>query len=259
LRFQSATAMKKLFCLAFLTLFSLSLWAQVTTETTWKPIEPPAENGATDVLFGLQVGVPSREMRPAVHNRMGDVGFGVGLLVLSDPYTWGKNKRQSALHLGGGLGYTYYGRFKTEAQLNTYTGNLKTAYGIFDAKAIVRFRPQLDRDIHPFADLQAGADVYLSTTSEDLSGIESGLGAEAEDLDNTASASFTKGLGGGIAIGSRDPKKAKLVIRVMYNWGTRVTYIVRNSLQYDAYQNTLYYQRGKAPVRYVMIQLGVGL
>jgi hypothetical protein len=251
--------MKKLFCLPFFLLLSIVLPAQITTEMGWRPMEPANNNPGNDFLFGLQVGVPSAEMRPAIKNNMGDVGFGAGILFLSDPFTWGKNKRESALRLGGGLGYTYYGRFKTEARVNSFTGNLKTAYGMFDAKAVARFRPQLDRGFQPFADVQAGIDVYMSTTSEDLSAIESGLGAEPIDIDNTASASFTKGIGGGFAIGSRDPKQAKFVIRATYNWGSRVKYVVRNSLEYDPSQNAIYYQTAKAPVRYVMIQVGIGL
>lgn len=259
LQYQPTTAMKKLISLPFFLLLTLLVSAQITPEMGWRPMKPAVHKPGNDFLFGLQVGVPSAEMRPAIKNRMGDVGFGAGLLFLSDPFGWGRKKRESALRLGGGLGYTYYGRFKTEARLNTYTGNLKTAYGIFDAKAIARFRPQLDRGFQPFADVQAGVDVYLSTTSEDLSAIESGLGAEAIDMGNTASASFSKGIGGGFAIGSRDPGQAKLVVRATYNWGSRVKYIVRNSLEYDPSQNTLYYQEAKAPVRYVQIQVGIGL
>lgn len=249
--------MKKLVCLPVLLLLVQCLSAQLTTETTWTPAEPSIDNKGKDFLFGLQVGVPSTEMRPAIKNRMGDVGFGAGFLFLSDPYTWGKNKRSSALRLGGGLGYTYYGRFKTEVPWNSYTGRVKTYYGIFDLKAIARFRPQLDRGFHPFADLQAGMDLYTSTTREDLSVLEREDGDE--DIDNTSSAAFTKGIGGGIAIGSRDPGKAKFVIRAMYNWGGQVKYVVRNSMYYDPAGRTLYYERAKAPVRYIMIQVGVGL
>jgi hypothetical protein len=249
--------MKKLFCLPLFSLLTLALSAQITPEMGWRPMEPNANKPGNDFLFGLQMGVPSAEMRPAIKNNMGDVGFGVGFLFLSDPYTWGKSDRSSALRLGGGLGYTYYGRFKTEVPWNSYTGNVKTAYGMFDAKAIARFRPQLDRGIHPFADVQAGVDVYMSSTREDLSVIEREDGDE--EIDNTASASFTKGIGGGFAIGSRDPKQAKFTIRAMYNWGGMVKYVVRNSMYYDPADGTLYYQRAKAPVRYVQIQVGIGL
>lgn len=249
--------MKKLVCLPVLLLLGHFLYAQLTTETTWKQAEPSDDNKGKDFLFGLQVGVPSAEMRPAIKNKMGDFGFGVGFLFLSDPYTWGKNKRSSALRLGGGLGYTYYGRFKTEVPWNSYTGRVKTYYGIFDLKAIARFRPQLDRGFHPFADLQAGMDLYTSTTREDLSVLEREDGDE--DINNTTSASFSKGIGGGIAIGSRDPQQAKFVVRVMYNWGSQVKYVVRQSMVYDQAQNRLVYEMGKAPVRYVAIQVGIGL
>lgn len=249
--------MKKLYCLPILLLLGHFLSAQVTTETTWKPADPPVDNKGKDFLFGLQVGVPSAEMRPATKNQMGDVGFGVGFLFLSDPYTWGKNKRSSALRLGGGLGYTYYGRFKTEVPWNSYTGRVKTYYGIFDVKAIARFRPQLNRGFHPFADLQAGVDIYTSTTREDLSILEREDGDE--DIDNTTSSCFTKGIGGGIAIGSRNPEQAKFVIRAMYNWGGQVKYVVRNSMYYEPADGTLHYEQAKAPLRYVSIQVGIGL
>lgn len=249
--------MKKLVCLPVLLLLTLVLSAQLTTEPTWEPAESSIDNKGKDFLFGLQVGVPSAEMRPAIRNQMGDVGLGGTFLFLSDPYTWGKNKRSSALRLGGGVGYTFYGRFKTEVPWNNYTGRIKTSYGIFDAKVIARFRPQLGRGIHPFADLQAGMDLYTSTTREDLSVME--REDDDEDIDNTSSASFTKGIAGGIAIGSRDPGQAKFVIRAMYNWGGQVRYIVRNSMYYDPAGRTLYYEKAKAPVRYVAIQVGVGL
>jgi hypothetical protein len=251
--------MKQLLLLPILLLFCTALTAQVTTEPAWKSAESGKSQGVTDFLFGLQVGVPSKEMRPAIHNEMGDVGFGAGLMVLSDPFMWGKNKRESVLRLGGSLGYTYYGRFKTDLNVNGYYGSLKTAYGILDAKAIVRFRPQMNRGFSPFADLQAGGDFYMSTTSDDLNAIESALGLENTDFESTSSAAFTKGVGGGFAIGSKDPEQAKFVVRVTYNWGSRVKYIVRNSVEYHPSQNALTYQTGRAPVRYLMVQVGIGL
>jgi hypothetical protein len=251
--------MKKLLFLFFCLLSCLTGSAQLTPNTVWESSSAGTAPWVQDFLFGLQVGVPSREMRPAIHNRMGDVGFGASLLVLSDPFTWGKNKRESVLRIGGGLGYTYYGRFKSVAQVNGYEGSLKAAYGILDAKAIVRFRPQLDRGFYPFVDVQAGGDFYMSSINEDLNGIESALGIEPTEFQGTFSASFTKGIGGGMAIGSRDPRKGKLVVRVMYNWGTRVKYIVRNSLIYSQAENSLSYQTGRAPVRYVQVQVGIGL
>jgi hypothetical protein len=256
---QPITDMKKYLLLPAFILLSQVIAAQVTAEPAWKPMEPGTSRGVTDFLFGLQVGVPSKEMKPAIHNQMGDVGFGAGLMVLSDPFMWGKNKRESVLRLGGGLGYTYYGRFKTDLNVNGYSGSLKTAYGILDAKAMLRFRPQLNRGINPFADIQAGGDFYMSTTSDDLNAIESALGLENTDFESTSSAAFTKGLGGGIAIGSKDPEQAKFVVRVMYNWGSKVKYIVRNSVEYHPSENALTYQTARAPVRYVMLQVGIGL
>ena len=251
--------MKKLLSLPFLLFSFTTLFAQVQTGFNWKGYKNDAVDSPTDFLLSINLGVPSEEMRPAIHNRMGDIGFGAGLLVLSDPFTWGENKRESVLRIGGGLGYTYYGRFKTDVNINGYYGDLKTAYGILDAKAILRFRPKLDRAISPFADIQAGGDFYMSTTGEDLNAIQTGLGIEDVNFESTSSASFTKGIGGGMAIGSRNPKQAKFVIRAMYNWGSQVKYIVRNSITYHPSQHTITYETGKAPVRYLMVQVGIGL
>ena len=251
--------MKKRFFLPFCLLACLAGKAQVIPETVWESSSAGAAPWVQDFQFGLQVGVPSREMRPAIHNQMGDAGFGLGLLVLSDPYTWGKNKRQSALRLGGSLGYTYYGRFKSEVRVNNYNGDYKASYGILDMKAIVRFRPELGRRVAPFADIQAGGDFYLSSIKENLGAIESALGMEGTDLEGTSSASFTKGVGGGIVIGKPGNRQGKLVLRVTYNWGSTLKYIVRNSMTYEPGTGTLSYQTGRAPVRYVLVQVGVGL
>ena len=67
---------------------------------------------------------------------MGNLGFGAGFAVLSNPFTWGKNKRNSPLRIGGEAGYTYYGRFLSEVNINGYKGDYKTSYGILQLNAI---------------------------------------------------------------------------------------------------------------------------
>src|SRR5215217_519771 len=77
-------------------------------------------------LIGLQVGIPSKAMQEAVENKMGNMGFGLGFTALTNPFSWGRNKRNSPLRIGAEAGYTYYGRFLSEVNINGNRGDYKT-------------------------------------------------------------------------------------------------------------------------------------
>ena len=212
-----------------------------------------------DALFGLQFGIPGNEMKKAVKNKMANTGFGGTLSYLTNPLSWGKNKRNSAIRIGGELGYTYYGRFITDVTIGGYQGSYKTSYGILNLNAIFRLRPPHVTPVVPFADVIVGGNFYLSSIRENLGVIESSLGIEAADFGGYNSSSFNKGIGAGLSFGGTDPKKARFVFRVTCNWGSDIKYIERNSVAYDPGSNSLTYEVGTAPVRYVLVQLGVGL
>ena len=234
-------------------LFNSTLHAQESDA----PIRPAVQTG--DVLFGLQFGLPGNEMKKAVKNRMANMGFGGTLYYLTNPLSWGKNKRNSAIRIGGELAYTYYGRFISDVTVGGYQGSYKTSYGILNLNAILRVRPPHVTDIVPFADVIVGGNFYLSTIRDNLDVIDGALGIEASDFGGYSSSSFNKGIGAGLSFGGTDPKKARFVLRVTCNWGSDIKYIVRNSVAYDPGSNSLTYEVGKAPVRYVLVQLGVGL
>lgn len=222
------------------------------------------ESGRQDLflesLWGqlaFQIGAPTLPMQRAIKNQMGDIGFGAGLTVLSNPFSWGRNKRNSPFKLGAELGYTYYGRFLSDVNINGYNGSYKTSYGILNLNAIARVSLSHMHRITPFAEVLAGGNFYLSRTHENLSVIESALGIQSFDLDNFASVGFNKGLAAGIVVG-RPQSGTGVVLRVSYNVGSDIKYIVRNSLTYDASANQLTYNISKAPVKYFMIQLGIG-
>jgi hypothetical protein len=221
------------------------------------PKKEEAESG--NWFFAGQAGIPSRAMQKAIKNNMGNLGFGGAFAAVSNPFTWGENKRNSPLRIGGELGYTYYGRFLSEVNVNGYRGDFKTSYGILQLNAILQLRPQLPEAITLFFEILAGGNFYLSTIKENLGAIESALGIQSFELDGYSSATFNKGLAVGCYIGNHQKEDGtRFVFRISYNRGNTIKYVVRNSLQYNASTNRLEYQVDKAPVNYFMVQVGVG-
>ena len=152
----------------------LSSAAQEIEDTTW--YEGPERDfrftDEADGYFALHTTMPFSKMKQATQNKMGDNGYGVTLQVLSNPYTWGKNKRNGPFRIGAELGYTYYGRFIQDVMINGFTGSYKTSYGVASLNAVARVRPPVNDRFVPFLDLIAGGDFYLSSIKENLSAIE---------------------------------------------------------------------------------------
>lgn len=215
-----------------------------------------------DVMFAANASIPFPAMKKAIQNNMGDAGFGLSLLAAGNPFSWGKSeseKKASPVRIGAEIGYTYYGRFITEVNVNNYYGDYKTSYGIAKLNAVVRLRPLYSGGFSPFADVYAGGNFYLSTIKENLDIIESALGLPSFAFNGTTSASFVKGVAVGFSAGSVDANKARFVCRISYTDGSAIRYIVRNSLKYDAAINRLSYQEGRAPLRFLMIEVGIGI
>jgi hypothetical protein len=209
-------------------------------------------------LIALQVGIPSTAMQKAVANKMGNLGFGIGVSGFTNPFSWGRNKRNSPLRIGGEAGYTYYGRFLSEVNINGSRGDYKTSYGIVQLNGILQLRPSLPEVISPFLEVLGGGNFYISTTKENLTAIESSLGITAFDMGSYSSASFNKGVAVGCSFGKPRREKARFTLRLSYNWGKNIKYVVRNSLAYNTSNGHLEYYTGSAPVRYLMAQLGIG-
>jgi hypothetical protein len=209
-------------------------------------------------LLALQVGIPSKAMQEAVENKMGNLGFGLGLSLLTNPFSWGRNKRNSPLRIGGEAGYTYYGRFLSNVNINGFSGNYKTSYGIVQLNGLLQLRPSVPEKLSPFLEILAGGNFYLSTTKENLSAIESGLGIQAFDMGSYSSASFNKGVAIGCSFGKPREEQARFTLRLSYNWATSIKYVVRNSLDYNPSSGQLEYFVGRAPVRYLLVQAGIG-
>jgi hypothetical protein len=209
-------------------------------------------------LIALQVGIPSKAMQAAIENKMGNLGFGIGVSGFTNPFSWGRNKHNSPLRIGGEAGYTYYGRFLSDVNINGSRGDYKTSYGIVQLNAILQLRPSLPEVVSPFLEVLGGGNFYLSTTKENLSAIESSLGITAFDMGSYSSASFNKGVAVGCSFGKPRRDQARFTVRLSYNWGKNIKYVVRNSLAYNSSNGHLEYYTGSAPVRYLMAQLGIG-
>src|SRR5690606_7199436 len=132
---------------------------------------------------------------------------GLGLSVLSNPFSWGRNKRNSPLRLGGELGYTYYGRFLSDVNINGFRGSYKTSYGILQLNAVAQLRPMYTEAFTPFLEILAGGNFYLSSTRENLSVIESALGIPAFEIDSYASVGFNKGIAAGFSVGRSEERR----------------------------------------------------
>ena len=210
-------------------------------------------------IFAFQVGIPGNEMQEAIQNKMGNAGFGGAIIILTNPASWGKNKKNSPVRIGGEIGYTYYGRFITDVEVNNYHGDFKTSYGIIQLNGILQLRPRVTEKITPFIELLAGGNFYISKIKENFGALETAIpGIENLALESHSSASFNKGIAVGCYIGK--PKKvndAKFALRLSYNRGGDISYIVRNSVVYDPPSNQLYYEVGEAQANYFMVQIGV--
>lgn len=249
--------MRKLFYLAVY-IFSANVLSAQGNDNMTSALAPPKISKGEGAVF-FQVGFPSREMKELTRNNMFGDGFGISILYVSNPATWGRNDRNSPIRIGGELGYTYYGRFITEVDINGEKGDFKTSYGIAHLNAILRFRYPEVAPVVPFVDVFAGGNFYLSTVKENLDAIETSLGLQGFDFGGTSSASFVKGVAAGLTIGSKKSDQPRFTLRVSYTRGRTLQYIVRNSLTYDAYYNSLTYRAGKAPVEYLLVQVGIGM
>jgi hypothetical protein len=206
----------------------------VNSKKVSNSIDPNEDDG-----IPLNIGMPSKAMQQAIRNNMFNKGFGLSVLVVYNPF-----KRTSVLRLGGEIGYTYYGRFKS--------GGLKTSYGIAHLVPVIRLRPDISSAIIPFADVFAGGDFYISNTKEDLGALETIAGIESYDFGSTISASFVKGLATGVMIRFSKSATSRLLLRFSYARGTPIKYVDRNSL--DPVYGFL---EGRSPVEYFAIQVGI--
>jgi hypothetical protein len=210
-------------------------------------------------FIGLQVGIPTAGMEDAIKNKMGNMGFGLGISALTNPFSWGRNKRNSPLRIGAEVGYTYYGRFLSKVNISGYEGDYKTSYGILQLNGIVQLRLSEPEYITPFIEGLMGGNFYLSTTKENLSAIESGLGIPRFDIGGYSSSSFNKGVAVGCSIGKFREDEARFTLRVSYNWGNKIRYVIRNSLNYNPSAGQLEVYLGEIQVKYFMVQVGVGI
>lgn len=202
----------------------------------------------SEAFYSIQMDMPNEKMRPAVRNNMGDKGFGLAASFMANPYTWGRNKRNSPLRIGGELGYTYYGRFKQSG--------IKASTGMIHLTAMARLHHEEAHRLMPFFDIFAGGNFYMASFREDVNAIESIAGLEPSSFASMNSASFVHGAAVGVFLGQEHPEKMRLQLRFAYTRGTAFKYVERNSMV--VVNNGVYVLIGKVPVDYFSIQIGLG-
>ncbi len=247
--------MRRVFIASCFLLFYFNSFCQESPPNKRPSGKSGEKKGPDDFLFALNVGGALGDTKKAVNNHMGNLGFGASIEALWDPFRWGGGK--GPIRIGADISYSYYGRFISDVDINGYHGDYKTSYGIGRINAIFRLRPPNEKKFIPFADVFAGGNLYEADTKENLNAIETALGSKSQSFGGKSSFGFNKGIAAGFAI--RTGKEEFFKLRVSGNWGTPVYYVVRNSVTYDAGQNRLVYQTGRAVLNYVLVEFGIGL
>jgi hypothetical protein len=240
-----------------LLLFTSQLFCQDSTSLTRteKKINQVKANSSADLMIAVNSIIPAAQTKDVIQNNIGDLGFGLSAIALFNPFT--KKNKNFPVHLGLEAGYTYFGRFKTEVNVNGFKGDYKTTYGLFSLNAVIRFRPSYTYRFTPFADVFAGGNFYNAEIKENLNAIETALNTPKTYLGGYNSASFSKGIAVGFNIGKAETDAAKFSCRLAYTIGSNINYLVRNSLVYDGANNKLVFDKAKAPLKYFMLQIGV--
>ena len=166
----------------------------------------------------LQTGFPLEEF--AQQNE--SISFGIGGMLLV-PLT----RDKSVVSIGLDAGYMIYGTKSEDfTDNNGFDYTLNTNNNIFEAFAVVRFKPRWKKSfVYPYFDgLLGGRYIYTRTTEEE----------DGEELDayiEQDGFSFAYGGATGLLFSISD--EIKLDIRAVYTQGSRTKYLTKNSIYSD--------------------------
>lgn len=206
--------------------------------------------------FALINTVPMGGMRQAIQNRMGNMGFGVALNGYINPWALVRNPRPSALWFGGGFAYSYLGRDLSSLSNSNVRADYKTTYQLLQIDLMARLRPAEPLPALPFIEVFAGGCFYNSTLQENLTVLQTGLGQEPFVYGDFNSGTFNRGLAVGVQTTPARPGAPGFSLRLAYNMGGRINYVVRNSLVLNN-DNRLQFATGETRARTISLQVGV--
>lgn len=235
-------ALKKLFALAFL-LFPLTpVWAQTGDK----------------VHLGIHgnIGIPVGEFRDAVNNSFGGTGWGGGLNLLINPK---KGGAYSPVLIGIESNYMNLGTDKTPETV--YLPQLKTSFNYFNVGPMIRgILSSKEEGIIPFIDGFVGMKILNTKTKIDNNLIDTLL--DEEYVESLLSTNY-EGLGYGVGLGFFNRKlksdemqmAGSFYMKVMYQYGDRVNYVKRGSIEVDQ-EGFITYETGRTQTSMIVLQAG---
>ncbi len=203
--------------------------------------------------LNTQIAVPSKEFREAIHNDLGNLGYGLASGIVFSPLL--ENKPSPVL-IGVDFGYFKYGQDK---QSGTSTSPpLKTTYNVFTWNAMARLRPRFQRgSITPFADGLLGLKLYNTKTKIDKDVVDFIFNNnQPEVINNVRNTGLNYGLGVGFYTNPKTQTNPGFTLRILYLWGDDVTYVVRNSLKVTP-GGDVTFDTGRANTSMLLIQVGI--
>lgn len=208
--------------------------------------------------FGLHgnIGLPVGEFRETVSNSIGGTGWGAGMNFFLNPKKGGV---YSPIYVGIEGNYMNLGRDKTPE--TTFLPQLKTTYNYFNVGPVFRlFLSDREEGFVPFLDGFVGMKVLNSRTQVDNSILDTAL--DQEYLESLLSTNY-EGLGYGVGFGFYKRKikedsnngAASFYLRVMYQYGDRINYVKRGSIDVDK-DGAITYETGRTETSILSLQIG---
>lgn len=210
------------------------------------------------VHFGIHgnVGLPVGEFKETVNNSFGGTGWGGGLNLLINPKN---NGVYSPVLIGIESNYMNLGTDKTPETV--YLPQLKTSFNYFNVGPMIRaMLSSKEEGIIPFIDGFVGMKILNTKTKIDKSLIDSLV--DEEYVENLLSTNY-EGIGYGVGLGFFNRKlvtdemqlASSFYMKVMYQYGDRVNYVKRGSIEVDQ-EGFIIYDTGRTQTSMIVLQLG---
>lgn len=207
--------------------------------------------------FHGNIGFPVGEFGEIVNNSLGGTGWGVGMNGFFNPK---KGGAYSPVIIGIEGNYMHLGTDKTDGSF--FLPQLKTSFDYFNVGPVIRvFLSEQEEGLVPFLDGFFGMKVLHTRTSIDNSLFDTILDQEyLESLLSTNYEGFGYGLGLGIykrkiPEDTSGEQAASFYLRLMYQYGDRINYVKRGSVEVDR-DGIITYQTGRTETSILSLQFG---
>jgi len=240
----------RIICLGF-TFFAIarSLFAQ--------DAEPTSPSTDPVLFFAAgQVGLPMGDLKKAIYNDLGNMGGGVSLGLLFNPYG---TKRSTPVHIGLDFGYLTYGVDKIASSATNPA--LKTSFNVYTIGPAARILLSHRGGFTPFIDGSIGAKIFNTRTKVDKDITNIILNTNQPEVINTTndtSLGYSVGLGFFNRKQTTGSMAASFTLRVMYLWGNEARYVLRDSITVDSNAN-VQFKTGYTRTDMILVQLGLML